>query len=50
MTRLTPIFKGLTIMKLCDLKLSAKLIGGFAVVRALATAQSLFGVYVGRRD
>ena len=33
-------------MKLSDLRLSTKLIGGFAVVLALATAQSLFGVSV----
>ena len=33
-------------MKLSDLKLSTKLIGGFAIVLALATAQSLYGVYV----
>lgn len=33
-------------MKLSDLKLSTKLIGGFAIVLALATVQSLYGVYV----
>ena len=32
-------------MKLSNLKLSTKLIGGFAIVLAIATAQSLFGVY-----
>ena len=32
-------------MKLSEIKISIKLIGGFAIVLALATAQSLFGVY-----
>ena len=32
-------------MKLSDIKISTKLIGGFAIVLALATAQSLFGLH-----